>query len=154
MIEETAYVVKTDEEFAWVETQRRTTCGQCSAQKGCGTKVLSGVLGKKLTHIKTLNTVQAEPGDTVVIGLQESSLLKSAVMSYLLPLMLVLLGAVISAYMFESHNEVLTLAGAMAGFIISLSVLNRFAKKIKNNPAYQPVILRKIGMNLPDTFPF
>jgi positive regulator of sigma E activity len=56
--------------------------------------------------------------------------------------------------MFESHNEVLTLAGAMAGFIISLSVLNRFAKKIKNNPAYQPVILRKTGMNLPDTFPF
>ncbi len=150
MIEETAYVVKTDEEFAWVETQRRTTCGKCSAQKGCGTKVLSGVLGKKLTHVKALNTVQAVPGDSVVIGLQESSLLKSALMSYLLPLILVLLGATIFAYAFESHNENLTLIGALAGFIVSLTVLNRFAKRIKNNPAYQPVVLRKAGIDLPD----
>jgi sigma-E factor negative regulatory protein RseC len=153
MIEETAYVVKTDDEFAWVETQRQTTCGQCGAQKGCGTKVLSSVLGKKLTHIKVLNSVQAEPGDTVVIGLQESSLLKSAVMSYLLPLLLTLLGAITFAYTFDQQSEAVVLAGALLGFVVSLLLLKRYAKKIKKNPAYQPVVLRKSGLNLPGTLP-
>ena len=47
MIAENAQVVGFEGNDIWVETQRKTACGQCAANKGCGTAVLSKVLGNK-----------------------------------------------------------------------------------------------------------
>ena len=148
MIEETAFVVKTDDEFAWVDAQRQSACGQCSAQKGCGTGVLAGVFGKKMSNIKAINTAHAEPGDVVIVGLRESSLLKSAFISYLLPLIFMLLGAVLSRNFFNIQNETGIILGALCGFAISLFFLRNYSERIKHNPDYQPVVLRKAGLNL------
>jgi len=42
MIEETASVVALEDDFAWVETQRKSTCGACAVNKGCGAATLAG----------------------------------------------------------------------------------------------------------------
>lgn len=149
MIEETVLVVKTDDEFAWVDAQRQSACGQCSAQKGCGTGVLAGVFGKKMSNIKVINSAHAKAGDLVVIGLRESSLLKSAMISYLLPLILILAGALVVRMFFNIQNEIGIIFGALCGFIVSIFYLRNHAERIKSNPAYQPVVLRKAGLNLP-----
>ena len=36
MLEETGTVVKIEPDALWVETVQTTTCGSCSARRGCG----------------------------------------------------------------------------------------------------------------------
>lgn len=143
MIEETAFVVRVDCDFAWVETKRNNTCGQCSAKKGCGTGLLSGVFEKKMKAIKVLNDAHAQKGDWVIIGLSESSLVKSAFMSYLLPLIFMFVGAILVQLVFKVQNEAGAIFGAFAGLAVSLWLLRKFSKHISRDPVYQAVILRK-----------
>ena len=87
MITENAIVVSIVNDQTWIETQRKSACGQCSASKGCGTSVLSKVIGNKLSTMKAINNINAKVGDEVVVGLNEKSLLKGAFMTYFMPLL-------------------------------------------------------------------
>lgn len=87
MITEKATVVSVENNQTWIETQRKSVCGQCSANKGCGTSVLSKVVGNKLSKMKAINNINAQVGDEVIVGLHEASLLRGAFMTYLLPLL-------------------------------------------------------------------
>ena len=55
MIEEQARVVALEEQGVWVETQRRSACGNCSVNNSCGTALLGKVLGVKRNKVFTLN---------------------------------------------------------------------------------------------------
>ncbi|UCE90683.1 MAG: SoxR reducing system RseC family protein, partial [Pseudomonadota bacterium] len=44
MIEELGVVGACEGEYAWVQMERRSTCGRCAARQGCGTAVLAKVL--------------------------------------------------------------------------------------------------------------
>lgn len=144
MIEETALVVETEDGFAWLEAQRKTACGQCAVQKGCGTGVLSKVVGKRITRIKALNEVQAQVGESVIVGLSESSLLKSAFVNYLVPLFLMFAGALIARFVFGPVAEPFIVIGALAGLAFSLWVIRKFADHVKHDQRYQPIVLRKV----------
>lgn len=147
MIEQTALVVKKENDVVWVEVQRQSACGQCAVNKGCGTSVISRIVGKKITNIKAANPVNAEVGELVVVGMSEAGLLKSALVTYLVPILLMLIGAVVArlsvAGLLSVNEEFVAVMGAIAGFTVSLGILRSFARKVANNPAYQPVILRK-----------
>ena len=100
MIEEQATVIKCEEQYVWVQTHRQTSCGHCSVKNGCGTQVLSKVLGNKIAQVRCLNPEKSQPdnkslhltpGDRVVIGLKESALLSGSLIIYLLPLVAMLL---------------------------------------------------------------
>ncbi len=54
MITENAIVVSIDNNQTWIETQRKSVCGQCAANKGCGTSVLSKVIGNKFSKMKVI----------------------------------------------------------------------------------------------------
>lgn len=148
MIEQTALVVKKENDLVWVEVERQSACGQCSVNKGCGTGVLSRVTGKKITNIRAVNPVNADVGDKVVVGLSEAGLLKSAVITYLFPILLMLAGAVVArlfvARLPAVNEELVIILGAIAGFMVSLWILRIFARNIANNALYQPVVLRKL----------
>lgn len=147
MITETATVIEIKNNETWVETQRQSTCGQCSASKGCGTSVLSKVIGNKFSRMKAINNINAKVGDEVSVGLNENVLLKGAFMAYLLPLMFLfafsLIGQLISNKLNLGNNEVVIILFAALGFYLGLKKLNHFSKSIKNDEDFQPVILQK-----------
>ncbi|MCK5666649.1 MAG: SoxR reducing system RseC family protein, partial [Thiotrichaceae bacterium] len=58
MIEEQAIVVNNEGRYVWVNTQRQSSCGQCSVKNGCGTQVLAKVLGNKIAYVRCLNTLE------------------------------------------------------------------------------------------------
>ncbi|WP_455199475.1 SoxR reducing system RseC family protein, partial [Kaarinaea lacus] len=70
MIEERAEVVSIEDGDIWVETQRRSACGQCAVNKGCGTAVLGKVIGNKRTRVRVLNPTDTRVsiGDEIVVG--------------------------------------------------------------------------------------
>lgn len=147
MITETAIVVSIEGEQTWIETQRQSSCGQCKASKGCGTSVLSKVIGNKLSRMKAINTIDAKVGDEVVVGLNEGSLLKGAFMTYLLPLIYLFafsfVAQLVSNNIYGENNEWLTIVFAVLGFYFGLRQLKKFSRTIAENENYQPVILKK-----------
>ena len=147
MITENAIVVSIDNNQTWIETQRKSACGQCSANKGCGTSVLSKVIGNKLSKIKAINNINAQVGDEVVIGLNEHSMLKGAFVVYMLPLILLFLfsfvGQLVSDNLAIQNNEVLVILFAVTGFYLGMKKVKSFSSSIAKNEKYQPVILKK-----------
>ena len=147
MITENAIVVSIENNQTWIETQRKSACGQCSANKGCGTSVLSKVVGNKLSTMKAINKINAQVGDEVIVGLNENSLLKGAFMAYLLPLFYLFLfsfiGQFIANYFQIQNSELVIITFAVIGFYFGMKKLKVFSVSIANNEKYQPVILKK-----------
>lgn len=146
MIEEKAIVVSTSEKFAQVQTQRRTACGVCAAQSGCGTSLLSKVFGNKRSSLSVLKTVNAKPGDQVVIGLEEQVLVKISLVVYLVPLLGLILSAVVGKVGAEELDilspELVSIFSGLIGLLIALSWVRRFMRSIQTDRSYQAVILR------------
>lgn len=73
---------------------QQTSCNSCKSQKNCGTGMVSKALGGK-SHFWTLRTNQTlQAGQVVEIGLPEKSLVLSALVVYLLPLLTMITGSV------------------------------------------------------------
>lgn len=147
MIEETATVVKCEGEFAWVEAQRQTTCGNCAANKGCGTSVLAKVIGKKVARMKAINKAEAHVGDRVIVGMNEAALVKGSLAVYLLPLIFMMLfavtGKVVAAQM-AWPTEAVVILFAVIGLVTAGLWLKSFTRRIQHDNEYQPVVLRRL----------
>ncbi len=146
MIEETARIVEMGDGFVWVETQRRTTCGSCAVNKGCGTAVLSKVLGRYRTRIKALNSLSVVIGDEVVIGIRENALLLGSLAVYMLPLAAMLLAGFLGealAVNASIEGDWPGITAGLTGLFLGFIWLRKFSKKISTDKDYQPVVLRK-----------
>ena len=148
MIEETATVVSCVDDQAKLEVQRQSTCSSCNAKSGCGTAIFSKSLGKKVSQVTVVNTMNLRVGDKVIVGLQENALLTGSAIVYLLPLVLMLVFAILGQFLsekfFEYVSELMVIGFAAAGFIVALKLVNQFSNKIKNDKRYQPILIRKL----------
>jgi len=146
MIEETAHIVSVEEGHAWVETERRSSCGSCSA-KGCGTGALSKILGRRTQRLRVKNPIDAQVGDTVILGIEEGVLIRGSLMVYILPLLLMLGGGLLGealAPQWESDPEGLSLLFGIIGLVGGFLILRRYNRRVANDPHYSAVILRKV----------
>jgi len=150
MIEETGQVVDVQGDFAWIESERASTCGTCSTRKGCGTAVLAKVLGQRRIHLRVLNRINARIGDAVVIGISESGLVRGSLAVYAAPLSGLFAGAIAGDFLghhfFPGSPDPMAIIGGLAGLVAGLFWLRRFSRKTERNSSYQPVILRKQRM--------
>ena len=147
MIEESAQVIATEGDFVWVETQRQSTCGGCAANQACGTATLAKVLGNRRTRVRALNHDGAQVGDTVVIGLDETALIRGSLAVYAMPLLAMFTGGIVGALLSERWavgGEALTLGLGVAGLIAGLLWLKSFSRRIRDDSRYQPVVLRRV----------
>ena len=147
MITENAIIVAIENNQTWIETQRKSACGQCSANKGCGTSVLSKVIGNKFSKMKAINNINAKVGDEVVVGLNESSLLKGAFVTYMLPLLFLFMfsfvGQVVAQNIGVANKELVVIVFAVLGFLFGMKRVKVFSNSIEKDENYQPVILKK-----------
>ena len=150
MIEEQGQIVRTEGQFAWVRTQRKSTCGQCSAQKGCGTNVFSKVLGNKMVEFKAINKINASSGEHVVLGLHESVLLKSAAMMYILPLFSMFTFALLASLLGDTLENGVPQAWviffAVLGLLSGFLLVRRYASNHQTDEEFHPVVLRRVNL--------
>jgi len=148
MIEQNAVVLKVEGQMALVEAQRQSSCGACNAKKGCGTGMLENSLGRRAMQMKAVNQCDAQPGDEVVVAVPEKGFIKTAFFTYLLPLLLMLVGALVSQRLSQgwiwANQDIAALVGAGIGFIVALLVLRGYSQKMENDEQMQPVVIRKI----------
>jgi len=133
MLKETGKVISIDADGLWVETLNASACGQCRARAGCGQKLLAGY-GQSSSSIKALFTSLPQThiwqvGDSVEIGIDESTLVKSAMLAYILPLLFMVLGVILAHHFFQT--EFASVLGAASGLIVGGGCIAQVLKKNK-----------------------
>ena len=147
MIEEFAHVVAVEESgYAWIEPQRATLCGHCSANQGCSTSWLAKLMGNRQTRIKAIDPIGSQMGDRVTIGIHENALLKSALSIYGVPLLTMigmsLMGdTLMNGTVYQNSGGIVF---GLGGFGIGLAWLRYFARRNHYDTRYLPVIVRRI----------
>lgn len=118
MMETDAVVVRVEGEYAWVRAEGAgSACGACSRKDGCrssGTgSVLDGVQGKSTQLLQLANTIQARPGDGVVLCVADGVVLRAVWLAYGIPLLLALAGAMLALAL--TDNEFFAVVGVLSG---------------------------------------
>ncbi len=157
MIEEKAVVIKSEDGVAWVQTGRKTACGGCSLNKGCGVSVLERMLGERVMLLKALDPISTHQGDEVVIGIRESALVKGSVVVYILPLLAMILfamlGSTVVAPWLGLPLEGTSIVMGGAGLGVGFWGVSLFSRRIRQDSDYQPVILRVVDREpLPERY--
>lgn len=138
---ETAIVIDYQSGIATVKCQSQNSCGSCTAKSTCGTSVLSKLTGERGEHILQLKTITPlKSGQLVEIGLSERSLLLSALLLYIVPLLTILITALISEHLFEHELNHAVFIFVMTA--VSFLIVRFYTQKLNKKPAYQPVLLR------------
>lgn len=146
MIEESARVTAVEGPWAWVETQRQSSCSSCSAHNGCGVSLLEKVGQARLDSIRALNKANAKVGDQVIVGIAERALVRGSATIYLTPLLGLFGGAALakalSPYSSLLATEAASILLGLVGLGAGLYYLRRYSRKRADDPRFQPVILR------------
>jgi sigma-E factor negative regulatory protein RseC len=127
MNETNAVVVRLDGQYAWVQASGPgSACGGCASKEGCGTVGLGTVLDdatgktRKPQLLRLPNTIQARPGDAVVIRAADGLVLKAVWRAYGVPLILAFCGALLAIGLTGSEPAAVAgmLLGLGAGFLL------------------------------------
>lgn len=94
MIEEIGVITAVDKDHIWVETEIKTTCGSCEAQENCGTGVVAKAFSPKKEQLILRCSQEAQVGQRVKLGIQESHLINASALVYVLPLLVLIASAV------------------------------------------------------------
>lgn len=90
MIEEAAIVTRIDCGQTWIKSLQSGACGGCMQQTSCGTATLAKMLPKREFAVDCDIVLQV--GDKVRVAIDDSHLLLSSVLLYLLPLLIMIFG--------------------------------------------------------------
>ena len=125
MIEEEAIVIKASKENVILEVVRSKPCGLCGQVRGCGNSIWGKIFSHQSGHIETRNDLNAKLGDVVILGIDETLMLKSSLMLYGVPLLLMFLGMVIANSFAKEMVELYTLVGAVTGLFFGVVMIKR-----------------------------
>ena len=142
MIEERAVVAEAGAGYAWVEIQRRSACGACQASGGCGTATLAKAWGVRSMRTRALSTLSLQPGEEVIVGLADGVLLRGALLAYLLPLALLLAGAMLGQAAFAGAGEELVILSGVLGLGLGFLAVRVMSRRFREDVRFQPVVLR------------
>lgn len=139
MITETGKVVALTGNQAWVQTIRNTACQSCSVRQGCGQRVLASATGGRASQVLVANTMQADVGDEVTLGIDEQALLGASLLVYALPLSLMVVASV-AGHQLSGGQDPVAIAGALVGLAAGF-LLSRKLQGMHGN-RYEPKLLR------------
>lgn len=138
MLEQTAEVIKTAADGIWVRAVEPSGCGTCGG-KGCSSRRIAELFQRKPRLFRVDCDLSLSPGDRVVVGIAQGSVLKSAWRVYGLPLALMLAGALLAQAIRPGDGAALVglLLGGVVGWLAA-----------RGGRAARPVVLRREDINL------
>lgn len=149
MIEEQAVVINIQGDKALLEIERSKPCGLCGATRGCGISMWGRIFGQHRGMFSALNSLQLTVGERAIVGVEESALLSSSLIAYILPLLLLCLGAWIVPLLFgiqvsnRQASDLYAVIGASSGLLCGLLIVKFLTGGKRLMGRYQPVMLRR-----------
>jgi sigma-E factor negative regulatory protein RseC len=158
MIEERAVILSLDNQssdsksdsVATLEIERKTACGLCGQTRGCGNSIWGKLFAHQSTAFKAQNRINAKVGESVIVGINEKALLKSALLLYILPLATLFIGAILATQLSDSNGA--AMLGAAAGLVIGLLWVKGHTMSNSYFRLQQPEILRLATQEAPVNF--
>lgn len=142
MLKETGRVIAVKEDSLWVETIKRSTCGSCVAEKGCGQTLLQKI-GAKPTYLRipleNNSRYQYHVNDVVAIGIPDDIIVKGSLLIYLLPLIFLLVFSGL-AHTFKS-NDFLSIVAGIIGFTLGCLVIRWHSYHYRNDKRHQAYLI-------------
>ncbi|EEX49570.1 SoxR reducing system RseC family protein [Pasteurella dagmatis] len=143
MLKENAVVIAYEAGIAKVKCQSQSACGTCAAKNACGASALSELTGEVGEHIFTIETIMPlKVGQHVEIGLEERSLILSALLLYIVPLLTILLSTFIAEKLFS--HELISAIFIFFCTALSFIAIRTYSKKLARKAAYKPILLRTL----------
>lgn len=146
MMEQTGEVVRIEGDLAVVQVIPQSACGTCSASKGCGTSAVAKLFPRRLPQVAVTNTLAAEPGDRVVIGLGDADVQAASLYLYGVPLAGLLAGAIVGQQW--GGAEPWAILGGLSGMLSGLVLARQLGRSRQSRPA----LLRRLS-GPPASFP-
>ena len=142
MILETGRIVAIETEGVWVETIRKSACGSCKAEKGCGQSLINqwdGHTAYIWVLLEGRNPADYQLGDEIQIGIPEEVIAKGAMLVYMVPLITLLLATVFAHHQFAQEG-ITTLSG-FAGLLLGGLIVRWHSWRNRLNSDLQPVLV-------------
>mgnify|MGYP000132530310 FL=1 len=138
MLEQTAKVIETAPDGVWVQAVEPSGCGTCGGQ-GCSSRRIAELFQRKPRNFLVDCDLALVPGERIVVGIANGSVLRSALRLYGLPLALMLAGASLAQAVQPGDGPALAgmLLGGLAGWLAA-----------RGGKARRPVVLRRENDNL------
>jgi sigma-E factor negative regulatory protein RseC len=144
MIEERAIILSLNSDAnnptVTLEIERKTACGLCGQTRGCGNSIWGKLFAHQSTAFKAQNSINANVGDSVIVGINEAALLKSALLLYMVPLATLFIGAMLAMQI--KNTDGMAMLGAALGLVLGFVWVKGHAASSTYFLLQQPQILR------------
>lgn len=145
MIEEHAIILSTEsgvenQSVATIEVVRQTACSLCGQTRGCGNALWGKMFAHKATSFKAQNNINAKTGQSVIVGIDEKALVKSALLLYIVPLVTLFIGAILALQV--SDSDLSAMFGAVVGVLAGYFWVKAHTLGRSYDQSHQPKILR------------
>lgn len=160
MLTETGQVISVDAEGVWVRVVRQSACSACQTGAACGQKSLSAFFSQRAMDFYVANVLGAREGDCVELGIPENNLVTLAFLTYLMPLLLLILGAVVGDWGWELMSsfsmisvvpisrDVAAMLGGAVGIICGFLLLRTLISSGRSSLKREPELIRVISSGL------
>lgn len=144
MIEELAIVEKIGDGEVVIRTQRQSACNSCSANKGCGTKLLNQMAEDGQQWLASIpeSKLKLSIGDTVMVGLDESALTQGSALVYGVPLLLMIVLAALASW--AGQGDGVVAMASFAGLCLGFLYARMRSGQVASQHHFKPVILRRV----------
>ena len=142
MIEEPVFVTAVEGDFAWVSTAGvNSGCSSCSVSGGCGISLLANFTARRSEKsFKVRNQAGAQTGDSALLGIDESTFIKGALLMYFLPLCCLIGFSLLAKWLWNPGSDIPIIISGSMGLFASLAWLKFSRPSSALN--HLPVILR------------
>lgn len=128
--------------------QQQTSCSHCASSKSCGTGLVSNALGNKVLHWQLTTSESVNTGQVVEIGFPEKSLLQSAALVYLFPLLMLFVGVIMGQYWLSpifGGGELPIIVTALIGIVLGIGGAKKMARRLALRTQSEVVLIRVLG---------
>lgn len=145
MIEETALVTDIDGDLITVESEVKSACSGCQQVDNCGSGQVAKAFPQKKLSLTLTSSLPITVGDSVVLGLNESMLLKTAWQVYFWPLFGLILGGWFGQSLLNVqyiNSEFFAILIALLSGYLGFIFARKYQSTPKNCQELAPKILR------------
>ena len=145
LVLEKAVIVSLHDQQARVAPVAENGCSTCASGSACSTSLLAPLFRNKRRLLTVDNTVNAKAGDEVIIGLNRTALVVASLLIYLLPILMLMLGAIIGEVLSSAigleGSELITILTGIGCAALTFLLVGRLVGSAYFAYFFNPVII-------------
>lgn len=140
MLSEKGRIIAVEADSLWLETIRTSSCSSCSARNSCGHGLMNK-MGREHCHqlevpLGDFSAEECQVGGQAEIAIPEQLLVRGAMLVYILPLIMLMLGAALGNWL--KPTDLYAFIGAALGLLLGFGLIRLHALTLNNRESVRP----------------